>query len=154
MYDQLIHEKDAFDRETGFPLSARDRRGLTAAFYLIRLGHSVTIYDANAKAGGVMRYGIPAYRLPKDVLEKEVEFIKKLGVKFVMNTKIGKDKSFDAIEKESDAVYMAVGAYSETSLGIPGEELKGVVQGTEVLYDSLSGKEAKVGKNGGDHRRR
>lgn len=120
--------------------------GLTAAYYLIRLGHAVTVYDALPEAGGVVRFGIPQYRLPKSVLQKEVALIKKLGVRFVFNTRLGKDIQLENLEKENDAVYLAIGAWKDIDLEIPGEDAKGVFAGTEVLKELALGKTPKLGK--------
>jgi len=107
--------------------------GLTAAYYLVRLGHSVTVYDEHDKPGGIPRYGIPSYRLPRDVIDKETLFITKLGAKLVMKTKIGRDLSFADLEKANDAVIVAAGASEDLPLGIPGDELKGVIHGYDFL---------------------
>ena len=120
--------------------------GLTAAYYLSRLGHEVTVYEANSEAGGVLRYGIPEYRLPKAVLKKEIGFIQKLGVKILGNQKISAQKLTDLIKK-SDAVFLATGAYKNMSLGIPGEEGEGVFSGTVFLEDVAVGKKPSLGKN-------
>jgi len=120
--------------------------GLAAAFYLVRLGHDVIVYDANPKAGGVLRYGIPAYRLPREVLDKELELYKALGVKFRFNKRLGTDIHLEYLEKEFDAVFLAIGAYEHMDLPIPGTEYKGVIQGT-VLLDTLERKSrVSVGK--------
>jgi NADH-quinone oxidoreductase subunit F len=121
--------------------------GLTAAFYLVRLGHDVTVYDDHEKGGGICRYGIPAYRLPKDVLDKELVLFEKLGVKFKYNTRIGKDISYEKLTKDNDIVYIAVGAHKDQELDIPGKELKGVYPGYEFLEDFAQGKEMKAGNN-------
>jgi NADH-quinone oxidoreductase subunit F len=107
--------------------------GLSAAFYLARLGHTVAIYEANKKAGGVLRYGIPAYRLPKEVLDKELQVFKKLGITFVYGKKLGKDFGLCELKKEHDAVLLALGAYKSQNLAIEGILAKGVVQGTALL---------------------
>jgi NADH-quinone oxidoreductase subunit F len=121
--------------------------GLTAAFYLVRLGHDVTVYDDHEKGGGICRYGIPAYRLPKDVLDKELVLFEKLGVKFIYNTEIGKDISYEKILKDNDAVYLAVGAHKDQELDIPGRDLKGVYPGYEFLEDFAQGGKMTVGSN-------
>jgi NADH-quinone oxidoreductase subunit F len=120
--------------------------GLTAAYYLVRLGHTVTVYDSHPLAGGILHYGIPAYRLPKDVLAKEIELIKKLGVKFVMNTMVGTDISYKTLAKDNDSVLISVGAQKDASLDIPGADLKGVHPGYEFLEDFAKGKKVKIGK--------
>ncbi|MFA6506261.1 MAG: FAD-dependent oxidoreductase [Treponemataceae bacterium] len=107
--------------------------GLGAAFYLSRLGHEVTVYDAQEKAGGILRYGIPAYRLPKEVLDHELGVFAKLGVRFTFNTRIGVDFSLGDLAKANDAVLMAIGAEADKPLGIAGENLPGVHPGYEYL---------------------
>jgi NADH-quinone oxidoreductase subunit F len=121
--------------------------GLTAAYFLVRLGHDVTVYDSHAKAGGILQYGIPAYRLPKDSLNKELDLFKKLGVKFVFNTHVGKELSFKNLQKQNDTIFLAVGAQKDIELEIPGRQLHGVIQGYEFLEDFASGKKLHLGKN-------
>ena len=120
--------------------------GLTAAFYLVRLGHEVTIYDQESEAGGIPRWGIPAYRLPKDVLRKEIALIRKLGVRFVFNARIGRDLSWQRLGEMSDAVLACVGALKDSRLGIPGEELPGVLPGYHLLEEINSGKRPAIGR--------
>ena len=84
--------------------------GLTAAGELALLGYAVTVYEKEAKAGGYLRYGIPEYRLPNAVVDKEIERIVKLGVDIVLNTKVGEDVTFEELKKENDAVVLAVGS--------------------------------------------
>lgn len=107
--------------------------GLTAAFYLLRLGHDVTIFDAFEKPGGVLRYGIPQYRLPHQVLEKETELIERLGARFEMGKRMGVDFQFNELVVSYDAVYLSFGAWKEVQLSIPGEESVGVFSGIELL---------------------
>jgi NADPH-dependent glutamate synthase beta subunit-like oxidoreductase len=120
--------------------------GLCAAYYLVRLGHEVTIYESQPKAGGVLRYGIPAYRLPKDILDKELSFFKKLGIKFVFNTAFGKDITTAKLLKENDAVFLSLGSYAHMDLPIPGRELEGVIQGTDLLEELEKKKKVSAGK--------
>jgi NADH-quinone oxidoreductase subunit F len=119
--------------------------GLTAAFYLARLGHEVTVYEANKEAGGILRYGIPEYRLPKAVLAHEVAFVHKMGVKFVFNRQIATE-DLKKLERDFDAVFLATGAYKNMSLGIPGEHLDGVISGTHYLEEGLNGRKPRAGK--------
>ncbi|HSV55895.1 MAG TPA: FAD-dependent oxidoreductase, partial [Magnetospirillaceae bacterium] len=107
--------------------------GLTAAFYLSRLGHDVTVYDEKERAGGILRYGIPAYRLPKDVLDHELGIFSKLGIKFVLRTRVGRDISLSSLTKSADAVLVCIGAEGDKALAIPGEDLPGVHPGYEFL---------------------
>ena len=148
-------EKDIYQRLVREKLSPTNKKiaivgagpsGLTAAFYLARLGHSVTVYDSHAKAGGILQYGIPAYRLPKDGLNKELELFKKLGVKFALKTRIGKDISFEALQKQNDIVFIAVGAQKDVELDIPGKEYSGVIEGYQFLEEFAIGKKLNIGK--------
>jgi len=120
--------------------------GLMAAYYLARLGHTVVVHEKNSQAGGILRYGIPQYRLPQNILQKEIDFIKRCGVKFVFNVNVD-SKKLRLIEKSSDCVFVATGAYKELPLNIPGEALKGVFSGVDFLEEVAAGKRPKVGKN-------
>lgn len=88
--------------------------GLTAAYHLRAKGHEVTIYDAMPKMGGMLRYGIPEYRLPKAVLDKEIELIAGMGIKMINNVKLGRDITFEHVKNSYDAVLLAVGAWTST----------------------------------------
>jgi NADH-quinone oxidoreductase subunit F len=145
IYDKLISEKLP---PTGKKIAVvgAGPAGLTAAFYLVRLGHDVTVYDSHPKAGGVLRYGIPGYRLPKEILDKELKVFKKLGVKFVFNKNLGTDIHVDKLSEENDAVFLAVGSYHHMDLDISGYDLKGVVQGTELLENMEKKDEVPRGK--------
>ncbi|MCK5187289.1 MAG: FAD-dependent oxidoreductase, partial [Deltaproteobacteria bacterium] len=120
--------------------------GLLAAYDLRIKGYQVTIFDTFPKAGGTLLVGIPEYRLPRDVLEKETDIVSKLGVKFQLNTTVGKDISFDQLRKDYDALFIAIGAHISTKLNIDGEELKGVVHGIDFLRAINLGKDVTVGK--------
>ena len=93
--------------------------GLSAAFSLSRLCHEVIIYEQEKEAGGVLRSGIPDYRLPKDVLDKELELFGLLGVKFAFSTTLGKDLRLEELKSSSDAVILALGSYHHASLVFP-----------------------------------
>nr|CBX31815.1 hypothetical protein N47_N26400 [uncultured Desulfobacterium sp.] len=121
--------------------------GLAAAYYLRLKGHAVTIYDAMPKLGGMLRYGIPEYRLPKAVLDQEIKEILDLGVQVFTNKKFGKDFSLASIKNEGfDAIYLAIGAWNSYKLGIPGEDLPGVMSAIEFLIRNASGNPPPVGK--------
>ena len=106
--------------------------GLSAAWTLAREGHAVTIYEAGPAPGGVLRNGIPAFRLPEEVLDRDLKRITDLGVTVLVNRRIDKDGLAD-LAREHDAVVMAVGFGAPVSLGVPGEHLAGVVQGLDFL---------------------
>ncbi|MBQ1805994.1 MAG: FAD-dependent oxidoreductase, partial [Ruminococcus sp.] len=119
--------------------------GLTAAYYLNIMGHSVTVYDMMDKMGGMLRYGIPQYRLPKEVLDKEIAIIEKSGVKLVNNVKLGRDFTIEALQKENDAVIVAVGAWQSSSMRTPGEDLQGVYGGIDFLRSVIKGNAPAIG---------
>ena len=107
--------------------------GLTVAGELIKKGHQVTVYDALHKPGGVMLYGIPEFRLPNKIVDQEVDTLRRLGVKFVMNTLVGRSMTLDDLRRENDALFMGTGAGLPKMMGIPGEEFKGVYTANEFL---------------------
>ena len=119
--------------------------GLTAAYYLNIMGHSVTVYDMMDKMGGMLRYGIPQYRLPKEVLDKEIAIIEKSGVKLVNNVKLGKDFTIESLKAENDAVIVAVGAWKSSSMRTPGEDLEGVYGGIDFLRAVIKGNPPEIG---------
>ncbi len=96
--------------------------GLSCAYQLRRRGYQVTIFEAFEKAGGMLRYGIPVYRLPDDVLDKEIQNILDLGVELKLKTRIGEDVSMESLREEFDALYVAIGAHGGAKLNVPGEE--------------------------------
>ena len=107
--------------------------GLSAAYFLRQKGHEVTIFDAMPKLGGMLRYGIPEYRLPKEVLDAEIDIIAAMGVEMIPNTKIGEDLSFETVQNDFDAVLIAIGAWVSTGVGCPGEDAEGVIGGIDFL---------------------
>ena len=120
--------------------------GLTLAFYLRKYGIEVTIYEAYPEPGGMMRYGIPRYRLPEKVLRKEIEFIKSTGVEIKFNTKVGREIKLKELLQEYDAVFIGVGFHRGLTMRIPGEDAVGVIQAADFLRDVSMGKEVKIGK--------
>ena len=111
--------------------------GLSCAYHLVRAGHKAVIYEALDKAGGMLRYGIPDYRLPQQVLDQEIEAITNLGVEIVYNSPLGPDLPLAKLEADYDAVYLAIGAHKGLGLGIDGEESEGVVQGVEIFLQRV-----------------
>ncbi len=107
--------------------------GLSAAYYLIQNVENVTIYDAMPKMGGMLRYGIPEYRLPKEIVDREASIIEKMGVKFINNIKVGEDVTFSHIKDSYDAVIICIGAWESVPLGCKGEDIKGVIGGIDFL---------------------
>ncbi len=121
--------------------------GLAAAYYLSLLGYEVTVYDSNEKAGGMIRYGIPEYRLPYEQVDKDIDYIKSLGVKIVQNTKIGEDLDFMELYNNNNAVFFSTGLKDPYGLDIPGEEFPGVTSGLSLLDDVTIGKTPDLGKS-------
>ncbi|MEG1618987.1 MAG: FAD-dependent oxidoreductase [Eubacterium sp.] len=107
--------------------------GLTAAYFLRTAGHAVTIYEAMPLLGGMLRYGIPEYRLPKAILDDEIKLIEEMGVTFRTNVRVGKDLPFETIKASHDAVYVALGAWTSSGLRCEGVDSDGVIGGIELL---------------------
>ncbi len=122
--------------------------GLTAAYFLAREGYPVTVFEALPVAGGMMAVGIPDYRLPRDVLQGEIEAIEDLGVEIRTSTAIGPngDLSLDDLRREYDAVFVAVGAHGSRRLNVAGEDLAGVLHGVDFLREVGLGHEVTVGE--------
>ncbi|MBK5253872.1 MAG: FAD-dependent oxidoreductase [Peptostreptococcaceae bacterium] len=118
--------------------------GLTCAYYLARLGYDVTAYEAQPVAGGVLVFGIPEYRLPKEILKKEIDTIRQVGVNIITDVEIGKDLTFDELRTRHDAVYIATGAQFSKKIGVEGENLPGVYHGFDLLKDVNLGKEVDI----------
>jgi heterodisulfide reductase subunit A-like polyferredoxin len=112
--------------------------GLTVASDLADRGFAVTVYEAQPAAGGMLRYGIPEYRLPKKVLDHEVELIRRKGVRFVFNCRVGKDTTIEKLRKENDAVFIGAGVTKGRLLGVEGENKPGVLQGVDFLQQAGS----------------
>ncbi len=119
--------------------------GLSAAYFLRQMGHAVTIYEQMPKAGGMLRYGIPEYRLPKAVLDEEILTIEEMGVDIETNVKIGVDIPFETIREENDAVLLGIGAWVSTGVGCPGEDAEGVIGGIDFLRRVVRNDEIKLG---------
>lgn len=113
--------------------------GLSAAYYLQLMGHQTVVFEANEKLGGMLRYGIPNYRLPKDKLDNDINAILSTGVEVKYNVRIGKDISVDGLRKDYDAVLITIGAGTDKKLGIEGEDAQGVISAVSFLRKSSCG---------------
>ncbi|MDE5604289.1 MAG: FAD-dependent oxidoreductase [Eubacterium sp.] len=120
--------------------------GLTAAMYLRKLGHEVTVFDMMDKMGGMLRYGIPQYRLPKEVLDSEIKLIEKAGVRLVNNCKLGKDITIDMLKKVNDAIILAPGAWKSSPMRVKGEDTQGVYGGIDFLRSVIQGNPVEIGE--------
>jgi formate dehydrogenase major subunit len=120
--------------------------GLSAAYYLAIAGHSVTVFERQSKAGGMMRYGIPEYRLPKATLDAEIDVIRALGVDIMTGKALGTHIRLEDLHKDFDAVYLALGSWRATPLQLEGENSEGVWLGIQYLEQVTKGVEIKLGK--------
>jgi NADH-quinone oxidoreductase subunit F len=121
--------------------------GLACAYYLALLGHGVTVYDSRPEAGGMLRYALPEYRLPKAVLDREIELIERLGVKFEFNVNVGESPTLNDVAHQYDAVFMAIGTWKEAWVYLPGTELTGVIPALPFLEGVSRGDPVPVGKS-------
>lgn len=119
--------------------------GLSAAYQLARMGYPVTVFEAFPKSGGMLRYGIPDYRLPQHILDGEINRILEMGVELKLNTAVGTDISLDELRKEYKAVFVAIGAHAGIELRIEGEDAPNVFTGTDFLHRANIGEEIDVG---------
>ncbi len=119
--------------------------GLTAGLYLRTLGHEVTVFDMMEKMGGMLRYGIPQYRLPKEILDAEIGLIEKTGVRLVNNCKFGKDITLDMLKSVNDAVILAPGAWKSSPMRVKGEDAQGVYGGIDFLRSVIQGNPVEIG---------
>ena len=107
--------------------------GLSAAYYLSLMGHKVTVFEQRSKLGGMLRYGIPSYRFPREILDKEIESILSTGIEVKTGITVGNDVSFDELKNKYDALYIAIGAHTDKKTGIEGENSEGVMSAVEML---------------------
>lgn len=120
--------------------------GLACAYHLCRLGHGITIFEKEPLAGGMLRYGIPTYRLPKDLVDRETERLEQMGIEFRLETPIRDAAQMQTLRQDFDAVYLAPGAHKSRSLGIRGEDTDGVMSGLELLRAVALGKRPSIGR--------
>jgi len=120
--------------------------GLTTGYHLRRMGYGVTIFDSSQEPGGMMLYGIPAYRLPKEVLDGEISRLYGMGIEFRMGVRVGKDIAWEVLDTQFKAVFIAVGAWEESSLRINGLNKKGIFNALDFLQEINLGKKPRTGK--------
>jgi NADPH-dependent glutamate synthase beta subunit-like oxidoreductase/formate hydrogenlyase subunit 6/NADH:ubiquinone oxidoreductase subunit I len=119
--------------------------GLTCAYYLAQKGHYCKVFEMQPQVGGMLRYGIPEYRLPKDLMDQELGHVFELGVDLQSNVKLGRDFTVDDLFAEGfDAVYLAIGAWTSNQMHIPGEDADGVVNAISFLIEKVEGKSVPV----------
>ncbi|MBC7222281.1 FAD-dependent oxidoreductase [Candidatus Bipolaricaulota bacterium] len=118
--------------------------GLSAAYFLRRMGHEVVVFEARDQLGGMLRYGIPAFRLPHDVLDREIAVLKRMGIDFRTGVALGRDITLEELERDFHAVFLGLGAWKSRALGIPGEDHPAVFAGIEFLAQVKTGKAPKL----------
>ena len=122
--------------------------GLSCAYYLALKGYPVTVFDRNPVPGGMLTMGIPNFRLEKDTLNAEIDIIREMGVEFKCGVEVGKDVTIEELRQQGfKGFYLAIGAQKSAKIGVPGEELEGVIGGVDFLREVNLGHEVKVGKN-------
>lgn len=121
--------------------------GLSAAYFLAMKGHKVTVFEAMPNLGGMLRYGIPEYRLPKDILDAEIDMIGKMGVTFKTGIRLGSDVTLEYLKDKHDIVFLALGAWKSMGLRCPGEDMEGVMGGIEFLRKVTMNQPIYVGKD-------
>jgi NADH-quinone oxidoreductase subunit F len=110
--------------------------GLTCAYYLVNIGYDVDVFESQNVAGGVLAFGIPEYRLPKAILQHEIDLIKQAGVNIYLNREVGKDLDFKRLREYYNAIYVAIGTQYPAKVNIEGEDLRGVLHGINFLKDT------------------
>ena len=142
---QSLPENCAISKKEKVAVIGSGPAGLTAAYFLIKKGYAVTVFEAAANAGGMMSYGVPEHRLPRKVVKWEIDAIKKMGIEIKTNSAVGNPE--DLKKKGYAAVFVAVGSQNSAQLNVPGEDASGVLQALAFLKDVNSGKKVAVGKN-------
>ena len=143
---ELDPSPEAQTRQGSIAIVGGGPAGLTAAYDLAQLGYQVTLFEAGPAAGGMLAQGIPEYRLPRDILQKEIQLILDLGVELRTDCRIGRDVSLAQLQQDFDAVLLTVGLASSGRLNIENETLKGVLHGLDFLRELHLGNPATIGE--------
>ncbi len=143
---RLKMEEGAEERDEKISVIGAGPAGLSCAYHLRRKGYKVTVYEGFPKAGGMLRYGIPPYRLPREVLGGEIKRIEDLGVEIKLNRAVGRDVPYSDVVKESAAVFIGLGAHKGSSLRVEGEDAPNVMSGADFLHRINSGEKVDAGK--------
>lgn len=141
-HSELIPKKDAVTGKK-IAIIGSGPAGLSAAFYLKNMGHSICVFDQMPEVGGMLRYGIPAYRLSSDIIDKQVKVFKDIGIEFVLNTEIGKSVKLAEIREDYDAVFLATGAWKNSPANIDEEDK--TISAMKFLKDVALGESPKIG---------
>ena len=146
--EYYIPEITAEKRDEKVAVVGSGPSGLTAAYYLLQEGYGVTIFEKLPEPGGMMRVGIPEYRLPRDILAAEIKVIEDMGAEIKCNVAFGKDITLDSLKADGySAVFMGIGLHGGRKLGVENEDIDGVLQGVDFLRDAAMGKKPEIGKD-------
>ncbi len=146
--ETYIPEIKAIKRDEKIAVIGSGPAGLTAAYYLTLNGYRVTIFEKLPEPGGMMRVGIPEYRLPRDILASEIDMIRQMGVEIQCGVTFGKDVTLDSLKKDGfKACFMAIGLHGGRKLGVENEDAEGVLQGVDFLRDAAMGKDVEIGED-------
>ncbi len=143
-YKEILNTKDLSNNHKKVAIIGSGPAGLSAAHYLALMGYQCTIFEQYEKAGGMMRYGIPEYRLPYDSIDKDIDYILSLGVDIKYNTRIGTDITLEQLNKDYNAVFAGTGLHLGRSTGIPGSDNEHVYYATDLLRQITAGEEIEV----------
>lgn len=151
--DYAYKNEKPYTRDVVFPRNGKKvavvgagTSGLTCGYYLVRVGYEVDVFESEPVAGGVLAFGIPEYRLPKKVLQHEIDLIAQSGVNIHLNTEVGKDITFKTLQSQYDAIYVATGTQFPEKVNIPGEGLTGVIHGIDFLKNVNLNRLVKLGR--------
>ena len=143
-YDEILPQPEP-DNGKQIAVIGSGPGGLSAAYYLRQLGYEITVYDARDLPGGMLRYGIPEYRLPYDQIAKDIDYIRSLGVTVLQEHMVGRDVGFEALYQDYDAIFFATGLPNPYTMGIEGEDHPRVLSGLTVLDDVTAGRDPGLG---------
>ncbi len=145
--EYYLPEIEAEKRDEKIAIIGSGPAGVTAAYELLRQGYQVTIFEKLDEPGGMMRYGIPEYRLPRDILAGEIKVVQDMGAEIKCGVTFGKDTTLESLKSDGySSVFMAIGLHGGRNLGIDNEDIEGVLQGVDFLRDASMGKKVEVGK--------
>lgn len=145
--NNLEHKKLLTGRKEKIAVVGSGPAGLSCAFHLAKRGFQVKIFEANSEPGGMMRYGIPPYRLPNYILKQEIENILRLGIELECNVKVGVNIPLDQLTRDYNAIFLGPGAQKGLSIDVPGKDVENVYTGVDFLKQVNSGKWMEIGKN-------
>ncbi len=143
-YNEILYTKDIKNNNKKVAIIGTGPSSLSSAYYLSLLGYKITMYEKLPQAGGMMRYGIPEYRLPYDAIDKDIDYIVSLGVDIKYNVTVGKDITLEQLHEENDAVFAGTGLHLGRSTRIPGSDHENVYQSVDLLRDIVTGAEVPV----------